>query len=240
MTNSQPDTDPIAASRAEPHEQAQRDRRAWWKRHCCWISWWCCVSFAPSCRYPASRDSCGWSALRPSCSWACDVVSAPPSLATVGSYVVLSALVGPLFGTQILVYGLIGAVYAAAARLRLPSFVAVIFGAIDLRRLHRLHYRRRAADPGRRESAYLGRRADRQDPGPAEDARACRRYRCTSGHSRCIACRSAGSARSSTGASITGSPALIAIVVIYGLINSWAFLFVTREILARVDRDVRG
>ncbi|HWE62187.1 MAG TPA: hypothetical protein VHB98_10800, partial [Chloroflexota bacterium] len=33
--------------------------------------------------------------------------------------------------------------------------------------------------------------------------------------------------------------ALVAIVAIYGLVNSWAFLFVTREILARVDRDVR-
>src|SRR5579871_2798942 len=31
--------------------------------------------------------------------------------------------------------------------------------------------------------------------------------------------------------------ALIAIVAIYGVINSWAFLFVTREILAHVDRD---
>ena len=51
-------------------------------------------------------------------------------VATVGGYVVLSALVGPLFGTQILVYGLLGSVYAAAARLRLPYLVALLFGAI--------------------------------------------------------------------------------------------------------------
>ena len=51
-------------------------------------------------------------------------------VATVGSYVVLSALVGPVFGTQILVYGLLGTAYAAAARLRLPYLVALALGAI--------------------------------------------------------------------------------------------------------------
>lgn len=160
------------------------------------------------------------------------------SVATVGSFIVLSALVGPIFGTQILVYGLLGTVYAAAARARLPYILALILGTIVyggyiavlsvgvplLLGVVNLHI----------STGVLIGKIQTQ-------------------------LRSAGHAIGNLHLgplSVHGLPiggprslfhwtldhwlaALIAIVVIYGVINSWAFLFVTREILARVDRDVR-
>jgi predicted membrane protein DUF2232 len=159
-------------------------------------------------------------------------------VATIGSYVVLSALVGPLFGTQILVYGLLGTVYAAAARTRLPYLLALVFGAIIyggyiafltvgvplVLGVINLHISAGELIAKIRDqlksvahavvSFRLGPLSLRRLPlsGPRE------LFHWTLDH---------------------WVVALIAIVAIYGLINSWAFLFVTREILARVDRDVR-
>jgi len=156
--------------------------------------------------------------------------------ATIGGYVVLSALVGPLFGTQILVYGLIGAVYAAAARLRLPSFVAVIFGGLIyggyiafvtvgvplILGIVNLHISAGALIGKIRDQLKsIGHAAGSLHLGPLSVRRL-----------------PIGWLRSLFHWSLDHWVAgLLAIVVIYGLINSWAFLFVTREILARVDRD---
>jgi hypothetical protein len=159
-------------------------------------------------------------------------------VATIGGYVVLSALVGPLFGTQILVYGIIGTVYAAAARLRLHYLVALLFGAIiyggyiaiitvgvplvlGIINLHisateligKIQTQVKSVAHGI-VSLRLGPFAVRSLPlsGPRS------LFHWTLDH---------------------WVAALLVLVAFYGLINSWAFLFVTREILARVDGDVR-
>lgn len=158
------------------------------------------------------------------------------SMATIGSYVVLSALVGPLFGTQILVYGAIGTVYAAAARLRLHYLFALVFGAIIyggyiafvtvgvplILGAVNLHLSAssliekivsQVKSLGHTlGSFHLGPLSLHAVPGLAAA------FHWSLNH---------------------WVAALILIVAFYGLVNSWAFLFVTREILARVDRDVR-
>lgn len=157
-------------------------------------------------------------------------------IATVGSYVVLSALVGPVFGTQILVYGLIGTIYAAAARSNLPYIAALLLGAliyggyiailvvgvplvVGMLNLHISAV------------ALIGKIRDQL---------------ASVGHT--IGSLHLGSFYVHNLPMLGGLfhwtlhhwlAALVAIVAIYGLFNSWAFLFVTREIIARVDRDVR-
>jgi hypothetical protein len=157
-------------------------------------------------------------------------------VATVGSFVVLSALVGPLFGTQILVYGAIGAVYAAAARLRLPYSVALLFGALIyggyiglvtvgvplLVGALNLHVSagtlvHKIVDQVRSLGHTLG-----------------------SFHLGGLSLHSIPGLASAFHWSLDHWAAALALLVaFYGLVNSWAFLFVTRELLARVDRDVR-
>lgn len=159
-------------------------------------------------------------------------------VATVGSYVVLSALVGPVFGTQILVYGLLGTAYAAAARFRLPYFVALSLGAIIyggyiavltvgvplVLGVLNLHISAGALIGKIRDQLKsIGHTIGSLHLGPL------------SVHGLPI-----GPVRSLFHWSLDHwLAALVLIVVVYGLINSWAFLFVTRELLARVDRDVR-
>lgn len=159
-------------------------------------------------------------------------------MATIGGFVVLSALVGPIFGTQILVYGLIGTMYAAAARSRLPYLVALLFGA--------LIYGGYIAILTVGVPLVLG--VLNLHISAGELIKKIRDQLATVGHA--VGSLHVGSL------SVHALPlggvrllfhwtlnhwitALIAIVAIYGLVNSWAFLFVTREIIARVDRDVR-
>jgi hypothetical protein len=159
-------------------------------------------------------------------------------LATVGGFVVLSALVGPVFGTQILVYGLLGTVYAGAARLRLPYLVALALGALIYGgyiavltvgvplMLGVLNLHISAGDlinKIRDQLQSVGHAIGSLHLGPIAvhnlpitPMRLL--FHWTLAH---------------------WLAALVAIVVIYGVVNSWAFLFVTREILARVDHDVR-
>ena len=160
-------------------------------------------------------------------------------IATIGGYVVLSALVGPLFGTQILVYGLLGTVYSAAARYRLPYIVALFGGTLLyggyiafisvgvplLLGIVNLHIS--AAEligKIRDQLKSVGHTIGSLHFGPLQvnklplmgDVRSL--FHWTLDH---------------------WGAALIAIVLIYGLINSWAFLFVSREVLAHIDRGVR-
>jgi hypothetical protein len=157
-------------------------------------------------------------------------------VATIGSYVVLSALVGPLFGTQILVYGAIGTVYAAAARLRLHYLIALFLGAliyggyiafatvgvplilgaislhISASDLINKIYTQVKSLGHTLGSFHLGPLSLHDIPGLATAFHWCLNH---------------------------WAAALVLMVAFYGIINSWAFLFVTREILARLDRDVR-
>ena len=159
-------------------------------------------------------------------------------LATAGGFVVLSALIGPLFGNQILVYGALGTAYSAAARWRLPYWVALGLGTVIygvyiaflsvglplILGIVNLHIsagelinkiRDQLRNVGHTvANVHLGSLSVRSLPlgGP----RAL--FHWTLDH---------------------WLAGLVAIIVIYGVINSWAFLYVTREILGRVDRDVR-
>ncbi len=157
-------------------------------------------------------------------------------IATIGGYVVLSALVGPLFGTQMLVYGAIGTAYGGAARKRLPYLVALTLGTLIyggyiafltvgtpfLLGVFNLHI-----SPGKLigdihdqlrslghalGSFHLGPLSLHLIPGLAS------LFHWTLDH---------------------WAAALVALTVIYGVVNSWAFLFASREILARIDRDAR-
>lgn len=159
-------------------------------------------------------------------------------MGTVGGFVVLSALVGPLFGTQILVYGLIGAVYAGAARLRLPYLVALIFGGIIyggyiaflsvglplLLGIINLHISAgELIGKIRDQLKTIGHTIGSFHLGPLN-----------------VHALPIGGVRALYHWSLSHwAAALVAIVIIYGLLNSWAFLFVTREIMARIDRDMR-
>jgi hypothetical protein len=159
-------------------------------------------------------------------------------MATVGGFVVLSALVGPIFGTQILVYGLIGTVYAAAARSRLPYLAALLLGALiyggyiailtvgvplalGVLNLHisagqlinKIRDQLAAVGHGVGSLHFFGLSVHALPLGGVRWL-----FHWTLNH---------------------WLAALFAIVAIYGLVNSWAFLFVTREIITRVDRDVR-
>jgi hypothetical protein len=158
------------------------------------------------------------------------------AMATVGGYIVLSALVGPVFGTQILVYGAIGTVYAAAARLRLPYLVALSFGA--------LIYGGYLAFVTVGVPLILGvinlHISATVLIGKIKDQLTSLAHAIGGFHLGSFSLHSVSWLRNFYHWTLDHwLAALIVLVVFYGVINSWAFLFVTREIMARVDRDIR-
>jgi hypothetical protein len=158
------------------------------------------------------------------------------TMASIGGYVVLSALVGPVFGTQILVYGLIGTAYAAAARWKLHYLIALTFGALIyggylafvtvgvplILGVINLHIS---------ASVLIGKIKDQL----VSLAHTIGGFSVGS-----FSLHSVTWLRQFFHWTLSNWVAsLIVLVAFYGLVNSWAFLFVTREIMARVDRDVR-
>jgi hypothetical protein len=157
-------------------------------------------------------------------------------IAAFGAYVVLSALVGPLFGIQILVYGLLGAAYAGAARAHLPSVVAVLFGSLIygayigfltvgvplILGIVNLHVSAgKLLDDIRQGLASVGHGIGSFQVGPLSLhgwVGLRHLYHWMLQHW------------------IAG---LLFITVFNGLINGWLFLYITREILARIDRGTR-
>lgn len=158
------------------------------------------------------------------------------AIATTGGYVVLSALVGPLFGTQILVYGLIGMAYGAAARFRLHYLVALAAGALIyggyigfltvgtsfLLAIFNLHISPASLlDEIHKQMHSIGHTLGALHLGPLSlhlIPGLASLYHWSLDH---------------------WVAALALIVAIYGLVNSWAFLFVTQEVIARIDREAR-
>ncbi len=158
------------------------------------------------------------------------------AIATTGGYVVLSALVGPLFGTQILVYGLIGMAYGAAARIRAHYLFALLSGAIIyggyigfltvgapfLLAVFNLHVSPAALIGDiRKQVQSMGHAAGSLHLGPLslhDVPGLVPLFHWSLNH---------------------WVAALALIIAVYGLVNSWAFLFVTQEVLARVDREAR-
>ena len=157
-------------------------------------------------------------------------------IAAVGSYVVLSALVGPIFGVQILVYGLLGAVYAGAARARVHYTVAVLFGSLIygayvgvltvgfplLLGIVNLH-----VSPGvliddiKQGLVSIGHGLGSFQLGPLTLHHVTwlrNLYHWMLQHW------------------IAG---LVFITLFNGIVNGWLFLYLTREILARIDRGIR-
>ncbi len=158
------------------------------------------------------------------------------TMASIGGYIVLSALVGPVFGTQILVYGLIGTVYAAAARWRLHYLLALTFGALIyggylafvtvgvplILGVINLHVSANVLIGKIKDQLIsLAHTVGGFSLGP-------------------LSLHSVIWLRQFFHWTLDNwIVALVVLVVVYGFINSWAFLFVTREIMARVDREVR-
>ena len=157
-------------------------------------------------------------------------------IATTGGYVVLSALVGPLFGTQILVYGLIGMAYGAAARYRLHYLLALLAGALIyggyigfltvgtpfLMAIFNLHVSPGALiDDVRKQMHSLGHALGSIHLGPVSLHLV------------------PGLAATFHWSLNHWAAALALIIAFYGLINSWAFLFVSQEVIARIDREAR-
>jgi hypothetical protein len=157
-------------------------------------------------------------------------------IAAIGGYVVLSALVGPLFGIQILVYGLLGAAYAGAARARLHYTVAVLFGSIIyglyvafltvgvplFLGIVNLHVSAsKLLDEIRQGLTSFGHGLGSLHIGPLAPHNwvGLRNF-----YHWLLQHWIAG---------------LLFIVIFNGVLNGWLFLYITREILARIDRGIR-
>jgi hypothetical protein len=158
------------------------------------------------------------------------------AIATTGGYVVLSALVGPLFGTQIIVYGLIGMAYGAAARIRAHYLVALTAGALIY-------------------GGYIGfltvgtpflLGAFNLHISPATLIGDIRKQMHSIGHA--VGSFHLGPVSLERVPGLTSLfhwsldhwvAAISLIIVFYGLVNSWAFLFVTQEVISRIDREAR-
>jgi hypothetical protein len=158
------------------------------------------------------------------------------TIAAVGSYVVLSALVGPLFGVQILIYGLLGAAYAGAARARLHYSIAILFGSLIygiyiafltvgvplVLGIVNLHVSAaKLIDDVRQGLASVGHGIGAFQLGPFSLHHWVglrNLYHWMLQHW------------------IAG---LLFIVIFNGIINGWLFLYITRAILARIDRGIR-
>jgi hypothetical protein len=157
-------------------------------------------------------------------------------IASVGSYVVLSALVGPLFGIQILVYGLLGAAYAGAARARLHYTVAVLFGSII--------YGIYVAFLTVGIPLFLG--IINLHVSASKLLNEIRQGLMQFGHG--IGSLHFGPIAPHEWVGLRNLyhwmlqhwiAALLFIVIFNGLLNGWLFLYITREILARIDRGIR-
>jgi hypothetical protein len=157
-------------------------------------------------------------------------------IAAVGSYVVLSALVGPLFGVQILIYGLLGAAYAGAARARLHYSVAVLFGSLIygvyvgfltvglplLLGIVNLHVSPgKLIDDIKQGLVSIGHGVGSFQLGP-------------------LSLHHWAGLRHLYGWMLQHWIAGLLFVILFnGIVNGWLFLYLTREILARIDRGIR-
>lgn len=157
-------------------------------------------------------------------------------IAAVGAYVVLSALVGPLFGIQILIYGLLGAAYAGAARARLHVAIAVLFGSLIygvyvgfltvglplLLGVVNLHVSvSTLLDDVRQGLTSLGHGVGSIQVGSFSLRHVIWLYNL---YHWMLQHWIAG---------------LLFIVVFNGVVNGWLFLYITRAILSRIDRGIR-
>ena len=157
-------------------------------------------------------------------------------MASIGGYVVLSALVGPLFGIQILVYGLLGAAYAGAARARLHVTVAILFGSL----IYGLYIGFVTVGL----PLILG--VVNLRVSPAKLVNDIKDGLTSVGHGAGSLQIGSLSLHRWTGLRLLYHwmlqhwiAGLLFIVLFNGLLNGWLFLYVTREILARIDRGMR-
>jgi hypothetical protein len=157
-------------------------------------------------------------------------------IAAVGGYVVLSALVGPLFGIQILVYGLLGAAYAGAARARLHYTVAVLFGSVI--------YGIYVAFLTVGIPLFLG--IINLHVSASKLLNEIRQGLMSFGHG--IGSLHIGPLAPRDWVGLRNLyhwmlqhwiAGLLFIVIFNGVLNGWLFLYITREILARIDRGIR-